>query len=74
MPDQTDVFAVAQQVQALCQSNLRLRERVVELEADLAVRNEDNRRLQKMVAQLQGPQRGKSPDCGKEVIGSLRGD
>ena len=51
--DTTDIFLVAQQVQAVCVSNVQLKDRIVTLLKELDTRNEDNRRLQKMVTDLQ---------------------
>lgn len=48
-----DTFAVVQQVQGMCEAYVDLRNKVVELQKQLDTRNEDNRRLQKLVAELQ---------------------
>lgn len=49
--EKNDTFAVVQQVQGMCEAYVGLRTKVVELERELAIRNEDIRRLQKMLAE-----------------------
>ena len=48
-----DVSLIAQQVQGLLNDYLRVRREVAALEAELTTRNEDNRRLQKLVGEQQ---------------------
>lgn len=48
-----DATGVVQQVQGLLNGYLALRDQVGKLQAELATRNEDIRRLQKMVTDLQ---------------------
>jgi len=49
-----DQFVIVQQVQAIVNGYMALRDQVAKLEAELTTRNEDNRRLQKMVSELHG--------------------
>lgn len=48
-----DQLGLVQQVQGVVNGYMALRNKVATLEAELTTRNEDNRRLQKMVTDLQ---------------------